>query len=802
MMITRDFNPTAFARQLRASCGFGRYLYLGEAPDGVVNAMRRELLDAYDEHADKGAPLDGVILDVRQDGAKTLSRLGEIAHRHARCLVVVAEFAGAPDSAARDREALEKAIISAGYRKTAAYYDFNPFESLNAGSGLHVAPFERVPTEALARFNLEVLEEERLLHTDMAREAGRRSDAHCVRYHRAAEYIRPGDRVLDVACGLGYGSRILFDASAAESVHGVDLSDFGIDYAKAHYQVDERVTFAVGDAEKLEHVPDASIDFIAAFETIEHVPHPEEYLRQLKRVLKPGGRVMVCAPNDWTDETGRDPNPHHLHVYTWERLKGEIERHFLIEKAFIQVAGGAMKCHFSPRSWREVDPDRPEYGEAEWIVFLGMKDPLDTEGARFEETSWVIPRSSRFHVSAFARDYLNPWVVRAMVAIGMRVQNAGLLDRFRRQVLDTAPKGSVDHGAALCGTLYGLIERNDFGGLELIRSQVDGYLGNRRPSPHQRRWQVSISYVAGLLAHLGGDARLAMAYLDACIGIDPVPYSPILGNKTLDALYLKAVLLVSGGDVQGARALLQESVALPQRWTSSSMHNRWHRSWLNIIGLEQEPLPFGLAEMAMLFDKASRAAYMLSLIDTVRQRPAAFAREAEGFLERQLGNLRAELAEQREAGRAKIEEIVTLNKNARDLVAHSEALAARLVESERRIHELASEVVEQSEKAQSLGARLTDLDAQFSALCETAAADISQRDSRIAELAHEVITQSERAQLLGGEVAERDRITQELARQVTALDEHSQNLARSLSAEIESRDRLIAELERKIVGES
>ena len=81
---------------------------------------------------------------------------------------------------------------------------------------------------------------------------------------------------------------------------------------------------------------------------------------------------MVCAPNDWTDETGRDPNPHHLHVYEWKRLKSEIEGHFLIEKAFVQVAGGAMKCHFSPRSWTEVDPDQPDHEEAEWLVFLGM----------------------------------------------------------------------------------------------------------------------------------------------------------------------------------------------------------------------------------------------------------------------------------------------------------------------------------------------------------------------------------------------------------------------------------------------
>ena len=800
MIINRQFSPAAFARQLRTSCGFGRYLYKGGDSAAVVGALRRELLDARSEGAEGGAQCDVLVLDLRQDAAGLASRLGEVASTRARYLVVLGEFDGAHDVAAGKREALEKAVMSAGYRKAAAYYDFNPYEALNAGAGLHVAPFERAPAEALERYNLEVLVEERMLHTDMAREAGRRSDAHCVRYHRAAEFIRPGDRVLDVACGLGYGSRIMFDASSARSVHGVDLSDFGIDYARAHYEVEGRVTFSVGDAETLEDVADASVDFIAAFETIEHVPHPEEYLKQLKRVLKPGGRVMVCAPNDWTDETGRDPNPHHLHVYTWERLKGDIERHFLVEKAFIQVAGGAMKCHFSPRSWNEVDAEHPEYEEAEWVVFLGMKDPLDPGHAKFEESAWILPSSPRFNVSAFARDYLNPWLVRAMVAIGMRVQNPGLLDRFRRRVLDSAPHGSVDHGAALCGVLYGLIERDDPDGLAAVRPQVGEYLANGRPGPHQRRWQVSIAYAAAVISFLGGDNHSAIAYLDACIEIDPIPYSPLLGNKTLDALHLKAVLLASDGDFQGARAALEESVLLPRRWTSSSMHNSLHRSWLNIMGVERNPLPFGFAEMAVLFDKASRAAYLLSMIDTARQRPAAFAREAEGFLERQIASLRTELAEQRDATDMKTGEILTLNRNTRDLLAHSEALNARLGEGDRRVQELASEVIQHSNRAQELGAQLAELEEKFCFVCAQAATDISQRDSRISELAGEVIAQSERAQSLANEVAEREQRVQDMARQVRELDEHSQDIARNLSAEIDVRDRTIAELQRKIAG--
>jgi len=726
MVIRHGFDRAAFAQELRKACGFGTYFYVGGDAVDMVGALRKQLLDARGD-CDGAEACHAVILDLR-DGASALTRhLEDVAKHEARYLIVISDFAGAFDVAAREREALEKQVISGGYRKISAYYDFNPYEALNAGAGLHVAPFERVPNDALKRYNLEVLEEERLLHTDMAREAGRRSDAHCVRYRKAADYIRPGDSVLDVACGLGYGSRLMFEASEARSVHGVDLSDFGVDYAKAHYGVEGRVTFSVGDAEKLEDIPDSSFDFIAAFETIEHVPHPEHYLQQLKRVLKPGGRVMVCAPNDWTDETGRDPNPHHLHVYEWKRLKSEIEGHFLIEKAFVQVAGGAMKCHFSPRSWTEVDPDQPDHEEAEWLVFLGMKDPLEPGNAEFVETVWKLPQSARFNVSAFARDYLNPWIVKAMVAIGMRAQSAKLLARFRRQVLASTPDDSVDHGAALCGALYDLIEQGDFAALPGLMPQVDGYIAIRAPSPHQRRWQVSLAYAAGMAAWLDGDSRSALKYLDICIGIDPVPFSPILGNKTLDALCLKAVMMVTQGNILGARTALIEAVALPRRWTSSSLHNSWHRSWLNTTGLDDAPLPFGFAEMAMVFDKASRAAYLLSTLDSAKQRPAAFAREAEGFLERQISQLRADLVVQERAGEERAREMALQNERiqelAREVVAQSDSAQA-----------LALEVAGRDQIAQQLAQQVRDLDAHAQDMAKNLLAEIESRDAIIADL--------------------------------------------------------------------
>lgn len=765
MVNVRSLDLDAFSTGVRDALGFGHYHCVGMDAVGIAAALRSKLLDARTVSTHGEIP-HAVILDLRGESEYMLAELPRLFIDGARYLVLIDDIKEQAELALRKREALERRVISIGYRKGCAYYDINPYASLNVAEGCFVAPFERVSDEALQHYNLEVLDEERLLHTDMLRETGRRSDAHCVRYRYAAGFVRPGDRVLDVACGLGYGSRMLYETSQAGSVLGVDLSDFGINYAVAHYGLPGKVEYAVGDAESLNDIADASIDFIAAFETIEHVPHPDRYLQELKRVLAPGGRVMLCAPNDWTDETGNDPNPFHLHVYTWDKLKAEVSSHFLLEKAFVQVAGGAMKCHFSPRLWQEVDPASPEYEEAEWVVFLGMKDPTEPGAAVFKETAWDIPNSSRFNLLAFARDYINPWIVKSMVAIGLRASNPSLLDRFRKKTLADVPSTSVDAGAALCGLVYEQIGSGDFSDRDQLHAAIDRYLAIRRPTPHQRRWQVSLAYAWGLAEFLQQNTAESERYLTMCSDIDPIPYSPILGNKTLDALFLRAVIRVGRKDLAEVRTLLLRSVALVRGWSSGGLKNTWYAAWLNVIGSDSAPLPSGLAEMAVLFDKSARASYMLAFVDTSLERPGAFAREARGFLERQIDQLKAEVRMLEIGNSEKALEAIDLNAGMQRLQQHADSLAEHLVERNQRVEDLAAEVTKQHERSQEL------------------AAEVTKQYGRSEELAAEVTKQYERSE--------------ELASQVVELDSQAQRLGKELQAEIESRDRIIAELLAKL----
>lgn len=556
-----------------------------------------------------------------------------------------------------NRDWWEARCFEAGFRKHALYYSANPYESLNQDGWQILILLEKVPKDALLHYDLSVLSEERLLHTDMLREVGRRSDAHCIRYHKAAELVRPGDRVLDVACGLGYGSHILYTASQAESVVGVDLSDFGINYANAHYGCPGKLDFLVGDAQVLSQIPDNSIDFITAFETIEHVPDPDAYLQALKRVLKPSGRIMVCAPNNWTDESGKDPNPHHLHVYSWDRLVAECGAHFMLERGFLQTAGGAMRCHFSPRSWVEVSPELPLPQDGEWVLLVGMADPHGGKGVPYVESSWTLPSSDDFHVSAFARDYVNPWLVKGMVAMGMRTTSPHLLEKMQQQVLAGSEVDSVDYGAALCGSIYA--QMNSPQGCRDLEEDVHRYVAIQQPSPHQLRWQVSLLFARAEAARRFGDLESAIELYEACAALDVTKYSPLLGNKTLDALYWLAVLAMNRHDTEKARVYLQRSVAEAVRLASGP--------WLNIIGLSDTPLPFGFPEMAQLMDKASRAAYMLSILDDAIGKPGLFHQESQGFFERQLIARADRISDLENSVQSLAKEVIQQDANAQEL---------------------------------------------------------------------------------------------------------------------------------------
>jgi len=113
---------------------------------------------------------------------------------------------------------------------------------------------------------------------------------HVARYRLAAQ-LAEGRRVLDVACGEGYGGALMATAGA-RSVTGVDVDPATVEHVRERHGLDAQV----GDIRELAF-DDGAFDLVVSFETIEHVEDPERSLDQLARVRAPGGHVLISTPN-------------------------------------------------------------------------------------------------------------------------------------------------------------------------------------------------------------------------------------------------------------------------------------------------------------------------------------------------------------------------------------------------------------------------------------------------------------------------------------------------------------------------
>ena len=138
---------------------------------------------------------------------------------------------------------------------------------------------------------------------------------HVYRYRFAMRHA-VGKRVLDIACGEGYGAAALLHGGAA-SVIGLDNSTETCAHARRKYGIDARV----GEAEAIP-LDSASVDLVVSFETIEHLHRPAAFLAECARVLAPEGLLIVSSPNKDVYAKLDGPNPFHCSELTEEELLG------------------------------------------------------------------------------------------------------------------------------------------------------------------------------------------------------------------------------------------------------------------------------------------------------------------------------------------------------------------------------------------------------------------------------------------------------------------------------------------------
>jgi lipopolysaccharide biosynthesis protein/SAM-dependent methyltransferase len=160
---------------------------------------------------------------------------------------------------------------------------------------------------------------------------------HLHRY-QLAKTLAAGRNVLDIACGEGYGTDIL--AATAKSVVGVDISAVAVEHAKSCYS-EPRITFKVGSATDIP-IPDASVDMVVSFETIEHLEDHDGMMKELRRVLRPDGLLLISSPNklEYSDKPGYLNQFHVRELYT-DEFVALVSRYFSATQHFGQKLSAA-----------------------------------------------------------------------------------------------------------------------------------------------------------------------------------------------------------------------------------------------------------------------------------------------------------------------------------------------------------------------------------------------------------------------------------------------------------------------------
>lgn len=203
----------------------------------------------------------------------------------------------------------------------------------------------------LKNSSLERLIPDDLSETDLT---GRKTlGLHIERYRFAARHASPG-RALDIACGVGYGTRLLADENPGlSSCLGVDLSKDAVSYAEARY-AGSGVSFAEADA--LEFHDAEGFDTIVSLETVEHVRDPQRLIDSLARMLRPGGVLIASVPTT----PSVDVNPHHLHDFTGRSFRRMVRRHPLLECAHLVQVQAVSPMAVLQRSEERLSDRRPQ----------------------------------------------------------------------------------------------------------------------------------------------------------------------------------------------------------------------------------------------------------------------------------------------------------------------------------------------------------------------------------------------------------------------------------------------------------
>lgn len=413
-------------------------------------------------------------------------------HRVARQAVYIRVATRGEGLATADtRNGWEARLLAAGFRRHPGFYRLNPLDTL-----------DDEPDEAV------LVAEKAAARTATPSSIDREMEAKEAAYDLAATFVRPGDTVIDLADAQNEALHLLALSSPARRIVNVGVQPSALS------------EFAAGD-----------IQMVIVHDVLGRGGDDAALLREIHRVLTPGGRLFLSTPHE---------------SFTQTALADLLSPHFL-QECLYQLNGDTR------RSLRQIPWSQAAASTGGRWIATAVRDPLDASVA-YRETIFANLANARHVSTDYTRWYVNPWIVHSMVHVGYRVKSNALLVELSDRVLKSAPAGSADEGAALCILAYralagdALPNQTD----EQLLQRIGIYLNAPDQNLHVRRWQISLTYVVAQLHLRTGAMNEARQWFQKCSEMDPFPFGVHLATKTAEAFFWAGWLALQEGNEEEA----------------------------------------------------------------------------------------------------------------------------------------------------------------------------------------------------------------------------------------------------------
>ncbi len=165
---------------------------------------------------------------------------------------------------------------------------------------------------------------------------------HLHRYLYASQFAH-GKSVLDLASGEGYGSNLL--AQTAANVVGVDIAPAAVEHARSRY-ARKNLDFLTGSITNVPITENGAFDLVTCFEAIEHIEDQAALLREISRLLKSDGMLIVSTPNKTVyDRHIQEENEFHVKELEFGEFRS------LLETCFRNVLFAGQRIYAQSNLW-------------------------------------------------------------------------------------------------------------------------------------------------------------------------------------------------------------------------------------------------------------------------------------------------------------------------------------------------------------------------------------------------------------------------------------------------------------------